>query len=35
MVVNSCMIAVCEKLGMSNVIRNHTSLNSCARSLMS
>ena len=28
------MIAVCENLGMSNVIRNQTSLNFFARSLM-
>jgi hypothetical protein len=33
-VVNSRMRAVCENLGMSNVIRNQTSLNFFARSLM-
>ena len=34
MVVNSRMIAVCEDLGMCNVIHNQTSLNFFARSLM-
>lgn len=33
-VVNSRMIAVCENFGMCNVIRNQTSHNFFARSLM-